>query len=345
MAGQAVCKSSDDGSAAFLTVLGRPQRLVQKIAESGIPVIFAAGNAGTTGLFQASRAADSIGALAVASVNNIVAPRISSMGLAKVTGSNSTLNASAMSFEFVDGNPIFPGVEFGNITAPLYALSLDITVAADGCSALPQSTPDLSPYIVLIKRGTCGLLNKLRNAQTFGAKRVIIYNNIPELLNMPGVGGNKTDLPSMMVRQDIGEAWIKSIQEGSTVEITTFTRASNPPVYKQDPNIGTGGAVSYFSSWGPNYNGRIKPEISAPGAGILSTVPGGYAIYDGTSFAAPFVAGIVGLIKQIRGKDTLTSAQIYSLLESTATPVEYNNETGNSGFLAPIAQQGGKHPS
>ena len=62
-------------------------------------------------------------------------------------------------------------------TLPIYAVSTDMTVPNDACDPLPESTPDLSRYLVIIRRGTCTFVQKLNNVAAKGAKYVFIYNN------------------------------------------------------------------------------------------------------------------------------------------------------------------------
>jgi subtilase family serine protease len=73
--------------------------------------------------------------------------------------------------------------------------------------------------------------------------------------------------------------------------------------------------VAGFSSRGPTpCDGSIKPDISAPGDGIVSAVPWGYEIMSGTSMATPHIAGAVAVLRSINPAltvDQLESALIF----------------------------------
>ncbi len=91
-----------------------------------------------------------------------------------------------------------------------------------------------------------------------------------------------------------------------------------------------------FSSRGPTLDGRVKPDIVAPGATIRSARAGtvnGYVTYSGTSMATPFVAGALALA--LDANPWLTALQAKFLLEETAQdrgPEDKDTDWG-SGLL------------
>lgn len=103
-----------------------------------------------------------------------------------------------------------------------------------------------------------------------------------------------------------------------------------------------GGGIAGFSSYGPTLDGRIKPDITAPGVAVASSISSftdndyspiatvpfqgrnyPFARYSGTSMSAPAVTGTVALL--LEADPGLTPAEIRGIIRSTALT---DNNTG-----------------
>ncbi len=156
------------------------------------------------------------------------------------------------------------------VTVPGYGLEVSFTGL------------DLEGKVALIKRGgDVTFEDKVLNAKRANAAAVIIYNNVYGDIAM--TVGNKIDIPVVSISKDEGD-YLASKETG-----TLYFNADNQ----------AGPFMSDFSSWGPNPDLKLKPDITAHGGNIWSSIPGGgYEKLSGTSMASPNMCGIIVLIRQ-----------------------------------------------
>ena len=90
-----------------------------------------------------------------------------------------------------------------------------------------------------------------------------------------------------------------------------------------------GGTRASFSSVGPTFDGRIKPDVAALGTGVYVAAPGGGEEFGGgTSYATPMVAGVVA--QMLGARPSLTPIQVREALRRTASRAA--NPTNDLGW-------------
>ncbi|KAL2075141.1 hypothetical protein VTL71DRAFT_83 [Oculimacula yallundae] len=296
------------------------------IVALGTPCMLAAGNEGTDGMFYASSAASGTDVTAIGSVDNTNTP--SALTVASYTSDGGA--PVEIVYALAVGN-------FSGISLPIVATSLDSTVPNDACTTI---TADLTGTIALIRRGTCSFDIKIANAVAAGAHYVLLYNNVATPIT-PAIT-NTDVLGVAMLSNVLGEALVKQLAAGHKL-VGIFGKDPTLKIDTPGPvNLLSGSTMSTFSSYGLSSENTIKPTVSGPGGSILSTyltAEGSYAVLSGTSMATPFVAGVVALYMQAKGKG-ISPRVINSALAATAKPLNFNDGQKNATFLASVAQQG-----
>ena len=188
--------------------------------------------------------------------------------------------------------------------------------------------------IVLAQRGVNSFADKIKLAQSKGAIAFLLGNNeadkpdyfIIMQTQTKGLirGYSVTYRNYMKIKQNIADA--KAAGKVPMIKINTEKHEmANPGQYKMNES----------TSWGPNPTLRLKPEITAPGGEIYSTVNNGkYESMTGTSMATPHVAGGIALVNQFltKNKISVEGAEkhqfIKNIMMATATPILYENVKG-----------------
>ncbi len=252
--------------------------------------------------------------------------------------------AELLGFRGLKGAVPFPETA---LSARLVDVDLVDNGIADGgglaCEPLPPGS--LVGAIALIQRGQCFFAEKNRNAAAAGAIAVLFYNSEAggdTLLN-PDLDG--APLPALFLQRTSGLALKRFVEENE--RMGRPTRITLSPLDLPDETIVTlpiaPNYLADFSSRGPGHTFAIKPDVLAPGLSSYAAVqdddprgdarfplppdverdlqsplydPSGFAFRNGTSFAAPRVAGAAALLKQLRPQ--WTPSEIRSALLTTA---------------------------
>ncbi|MBD8025832.1 S8 family serine peptidase [Ureibacillus sp. Re31] len=305
------------------------QQAVSRATENGIIVSISSGNSDMygSGYFYPYAENQDYGVTG--------SPGISYDSISVASIENSMITAYSFSYQ-VDGAPSGEALYLlANDANPIDAFNGQVEVMDAGFgTAADFEGKDFSGKVALISRGSNTFVEKGLNAQEAGAVAAIIYNNTEGTINMATDPGIK--IPFMSILKTDGQALKSALDKNQSVTISfngDFIETQNP----------SAGQLSSFTSWGPTPNLDFKPEITAPGGNIFSTLNDNeYGLMSGTSMAAPHVAGGSTLVLErvdqefnATGADRVQIAK--NLLMNTALPIE----TSPGEYVSPRRQGAG----
>lgn len=288
------------------------QQAVSRAQKNGLIVSISAGNSDMfgSGYYYPSTTNQDYGLTGSPSVSK------DSFGVASYE--NTMIAASGFSYS-AEGEALGEALYLlANDVKPQSNVAIDVVDAGFGT---PNDfiNKDLTGKYALISRGSITFVEKALNAQAAGAAGVIVYNNAEGTINMASDPSIK--VPFMSTLKVDGLAIKAQLDAGKQVSVNFDGRT----VYTANPEKGK---MSSFTSWGPTPNLDFKPEITAPGGNIYSTLNSdSYGLMSGTSMAAPHVAGGSALVLErvdrefkLKGSDRAKLAK--NLMMNTAKPIE-----------------------
>jgi subtilisin family serine protease len=162
-----------------------------------------------------------------------------------------------------------------------------------------------------------------------GASAVVLYGGE---LPSGAVGlSEDVDVPVVAVSEAVGRDLAATLRTGSAA-----TLSLGAPTDRE-----VAGGVAPFSSHGLAFDGRLKPDLTAPGVAVLTSEPGRnpdasprYGTASGSSAAAAVVAGAAALLVQAR--PSLDAVAVKSLLIGAAKPLARESLTAQGAGLLDV---------
>ncbi|MGG0176832.1 S8 family serine peptidase [Gottfriedia acidiceleris] len=310
---------------------------------SGVTAVVAAGNSGNRMYSLGSPGNAPLAITVGASDTSVTIPQYTATAHLSTGDSPSDLKLAAQGN--TDNVTDFQGQTYQMVNVGSGADTVYYKRDANGQYTIPY---DVKGKIVLAQRGNLGIADIVRIAKSHGAKAVVLVNTTGDTLQDVFLGNTYGYLPTFLINNKQGSAIANQLplteaKKGSTIDFT-FGNMSQ--------TVTTGNKLADFSSRGPSrvlYD--IKPEVTAPGVSVFSTVPAymhkddnGNALSDyqnayerlsGTSMATPNVSGVAALLKQAH--PDMTPADIKASLMNTADPLndKYSVYEVGAGLVNP----------
>lgn len=309
--GADVLNMSLGSTAGFVSAEDPEQKAVQKAIDNGILMSISAGNSAHFGNGYANPLASN------PDIGVSGSPGVAYNSLQVASVENSYMDLDAVEFEINGVKDIAPFLSASSVH-PKDVATKTFEIAYGGLG-YPEELTNVTGKYALIQRGVLAFVDKAKNAQAAGALGVIIYNNADGYVNMQSE--SSITIPQLFMLKTDGDKLASALNAGKTVTISfngEKTTAPNPEA----------GKMSAFTSWGLTPNLDFKPEITAPGGQIYSTLENNqYGMMSGTSMAAPHVSGGSALVLErvdnefgVTGLERVQIAK--NILMNTASPIK-----------------------
>ena len=162
-----------------------------------------------------------------------------------------------------------------------------------------------------------------------GAALVVLYGG--DSLPSGGIGlDDGVTVPVVGIPADVGARVVQELADGRSAHVSVGRVSSEASA--------TAGGVAPFSSRGLAFDGFVKPDLVAPGVGLLTSDPGKaedgsarYSSISGTSASAAIVAGAAALLAQARPQ--LDASALKGLLAGSARALPGESVTGQGTGL------------
>ncbi|WP_069650533.1 S8 family serine peptidase [Caloranaerobacter ferrireducens] len=338
--GADVINMSLGSTSAFVLPDDPEQQAVARAVENGVLVSISAGNSNHIGDGYSNPLIKN------PDIGVVGSPGLTPESIQVASIENTHIRAEA--FEYVDENDEshLVGYIMAGSYDPVEVFNGPIEYVYCGLGGTQEDFEgiDLEGKIALIQRGSYYFTDKIMNAQNNGAVGVIVFNHESggeSLVHM--MYPEEGRIPAVFIGHSDGLKLLDLIEKGKN-----FVEFKGDKTTVLNPNIGK---MSDFTSWGVTPDLGFKPEITAPGGQIYSTLQNDkYGIMSGTSMAAPHVSGGAALVLQrvdeefgLTGIDRVNMAK--NILMSTAKPnIDkglYNDYFGLGNYTSPRRQGAG----
>ncbi|WP_393966354.1 S8 family serine peptidase [Exiguobacterium sp. S22-S28] len=338
--GADVINMSLGSTASFVQKDDPEQKAIVNAMNNGILCAISAGNSGYAGNGAGNPYASN------PDIGVVGSPGLISEALqvASVENTQLTLEGMALTVDGEDAGYLAYQKQDSPNPIPVFdKAAKDVIYVGDGSETNYTGKDVKNKVVFVVRDGSFNYGMIQAEAEKQGAAGVIVRGRVDHG-DYVSMSLNKPTIPLVSLSIADGNELEAKAKAGKALTVTFDGKAVSAP----NP---VAGEMSDFTSWGVTPNLDFKPEITAPGGKIYSTLNDNeYGVMSGTSMAAPHVAGGTALVMQRVDKDFKVSGATRvklakNILMNTSRPQldsgSYNQEAKTGNYYSPRREGAG----